>query len=242
MTCQCSCLSRLKGLLRRYPGKFLGLLRIPMDLAMFWAGVQTMTFAPLFIGQDLHAREWVVSVGGLATVIQTGNPWIACVGLIGLVSSIVLIVYADPVKHPGEPDPQDYQSLLNPLKFWKYPWEFASLMAIGKALNLLMSGISRARLDDLFLALCLIVGQLLVQIPQRALVPGAVRPQSLLAKLKEKIAENPNRACAHVMNIGNLVFTISALVMLDFPRIFAGIWNICLNAYLMARASKRLAP
>ncbi len=201
-----------------------------------------MTFAPLFIGHDLHTHEWVISVGGLAAVMRAGNPWVACVGLIGLLSSLVLLVYADPVKHPGEQDPQDHQGLFIPLKFWRYPWEFASLMAIGKALNLLMSGISRARLDDLFLALCLIVGQLLVQIPERSPVPGAVRHQGLFAKLKEKIAENPNQACAHVMNIGNLVFTICALAMLEFPRIFAGLWNICLNAYLMARASKRLTP
>lgn len=242
MTRQGSFLSRLSGLRRRYPGKLLGLLRIPMDLAMFWAGVQTMTFAPLFIGHDLHVREWVISVEGLAAVMRAGNPWVACVGLVGLLSSLVLIAYADPVKHPGKQDPQDHQGLFNPLKFWRYPWEFASLMAIGKALNLLMSGISRARLDDLFLALCLIVGQVLVQIPERSPVPGAVRPQGLFAKLREKIAENPNRACAHVMNIGNLVFTICALAMLEFPRIFAGLWNICLNAYLMARASKRLTP
>lgn len=240
MTRPGSYLNWFSGLLRRYPGKLLGLLRIPMDLAMLWAGVQAMTWTPLFTGHTLQSREWVISVESLTAAMRSGNPWVACVGFVGLLSSLVLIVYADPVKHLGEQDPQDHQGLLNPLQFWRYPWEFASLMAIGKALNLLMSGIYRARFDDFFLALCLIVGQVLVQIPERSPAFDATRPQGLFAKLKEKIAENPNRACAHVMNIGNLVFTICALAMLEFPRIFAGLWNICLNAYLMTRASKRL--
>lgn len=200
--------------LLKYPGKSLGVLRVPIDLALIYAGM------------DFSAQE--------------PNPWVLMVGVAGLISSVVLIIFADQAHNQAQIDPQDATHKFKSLMFWKYPWEFASVMAFVKVINFLISGISRARFDDLFLGLCILVGQSLVQIPERK--PGEVIPASANAwqKLKDCIAQSPNRAGAHVMTIGNVVFAMYALSPFDMSRFFAGIWNICLNTYLMARASKRL--
>lgn len=201
-------------LLRKYPGKSLGVLRVPIDLALIEAGLD-------FSGQAF-------------------NPWVLMVGVAGLISSVVLIIFADQVHGQIQIDPQDARHRYKSFMFWKYPWEFASVMAFVKVVNFLISGVSRARFDDLFLGICILIGQSLVQIPERKPGENIHASASFWEKLKDRIAQSPNRAGAHVMTVGNVVFAIYALSPFELARFFAGIWNICLNTYLMARASKRL--
>lgn len=204
----------LAELLRIYPGKSLGCLRMPIDLALIKAGFESAE--------------------------QTANPWVLMVGVAGLISSIVLLVFADKASHTTAIDPQDARHRFKWLMYWKYPWEFASVMAFVKVINFLLSGILRARFDDLFLGLCILVGQSIVQIPESK--PGTkINPLApMFVRIKDRVAQSPNRYGAYVMNLGNLVFTAYALSSFEFYRLFAGIWNILLNTYLMARSSKRL--
>lgn len=204
----------LANVLRYYPGKCLGGLRIPVDLALVKAGLETAE--------------------------QDANPWVLMVGLAGLMSSIVLVLFADRVNKTATFDPQDAHRRFKWLICWKYPWEFASVMAFVKVLNLSLSGILMARLDDLFLGICILIGQLIVQIPESP--PGAKLDPSAspVTRVKAILAQRPNRYGAHVINVGNVGFAISSVYTGDLYRFFAGSWNIILNAYLMARSSKRI--
>ena len=207
-------LKHLSALLRDYPGKALGTLRVPIDLALVYAGIDT--------------------AGHIM------NPWVIMVGVAGLISSIILIIFADRNSGNTLIDPQDASYRFKSLMFWKYPWEFASTMAFIKVINFFISGISLARFDDFFLGLCILIGQSLVQIPERKAGDAPPQSASKWVKIKDLVAKSPNRAGAWVMTAGNVVFALYALSPFELARFFAGVWNICLNTYLMARASKRL--
>lgn len=207
-------MTALFNLMARFPGKSLGLLRVPIDLALIRAGID-------------------------ATGVIT-NQWISAVGLVGLISSVVLIAFADKQRRTLELDPQDASGYFKWLVFWKYPWEFASAMAFIKALNLLISGISQQRLDDLFLGLCVLFGQLIVQFPERAHKGRLPEGANYFTRAKVWTLSRPNRLGAYIMSVGNAVFVMYALSPLEPFRLFSGMWNILLNTYLMARASKRL--
>ena len=176
---------------------------------------------------------------GFESANQSANPWVLMVGVAGLISSIVLFVFADRTNHSQSVDPQDLSHRFKWLVFWKYPWEFASAMAFIKVINFLISGVTRSRVDDLFLGLCILIGQSIVQIPERKSTAIKKVPTTLIEKMKIRISQNPNRTGAYIMNIGNVVFAVYALFPLELYRLFAGIWNILLNSYLMARSSKR---
>lgn len=207
-------LKSLANVLRFYPGKSLGGLRIPVDLALVKAGFETAE--------------------------QSANPWVLMVGLAGLMSSIVLIVFADRTSHSAIIDPQDVRRRFKWIMYWKYPWEFASAMAFVKVVNLSLSGVLMARLDDLFLGLCILIGQLIVQIPETKPGTKVEASASLVVRLKNVLSQRPNRYGAHVINVGNVGFALMSIYNADFYRFFAGGWNIILNAYLMARSSKRI--
>lgn len=207
-------MTALFNLLSRFPGKSLGLLRVPIDLALIRAGIN--------------------DTGAIT------NQWISAVGLVGLISSVVLIAFADKQRRTLELDPQDANGYFKWLIFWKYPWEFASAMAFIKALNLLISGVSQKRLDDLFLGLCILFGQLIVQFPERASKRRPPEGMNYLNRVKIWILSRPNRLGAYIMSVGNAVFVVYALSPFEPFRLFSGAWNILLNTYLMARASKRL--
>ena len=207
-------LKSLADVLRFYPGKALGGLRIPVDLALVKAGFETAE--------------------------QSANPWVLMVGLAGLMSSIVLIAFADRTSHSAIVDPQDVRHRFKWIMYWKYPWEFASVMAFVKVINLALSGILMARFDDLFLGICILIGQLIVQIPESKPGVKADASASFAVRLKSILAQRPNRYGAHVINVGNIGFALISIYNADFYRFFAGGWNIILNAYLMARSSKRI--
>ena len=50
----------------------------------------------------------------------------------------------------------------------------------------------------------------------------------------------PQSRSAYIMSLGNVVFAAYALSPFELFRFFAGVWNILLNSYLMARSRKRL--
>lgn len=195
------------------PGKSLGALRLPIDVALIIAGL------------------------GIADTVV--NLWLTLVGIAGLLSSIVLIIYADRANDFNRLDPQDMKHRYRYVMFWKYPWEFASTMAFIKAFNFLVSGITWIRFDDVFLGACIFIGQAIVLIPERE-ANGSYSGSTMLSRIKGYVMHRPNRTGAYVMTVGNLVFVIYALSPFNLARFFAGTWNICLNTYLMARASKRL--
>lgn len=200
--------------IQEHPGKALGALRLPIDMALIFAG--------------------------LGTTEANANPWVMAVGVAGLISSVVLIFFADRKNSLEQIDPQDLDHRYRYLIFWKYPWEFASTMAFIKAFNFLISGFSMMRLDDFFLGICIFIGQAIVLIPERATNKTGIVATTLCLKIKDFVFDRPNRTGAYVMTVGNLVFVAYALSPFNFARCFAGAWNICLNTYLMARASKRL--
>lgn len=201
-------------LLLNFPGKSLGFLRIPIDLALIRAGFNA---------------EGVVL-----------NQWILFVGLAGLISSMVLILFSDQLQRTNQLDPQDSNGYFKWLVFWKYPWEFASAMAFIKSLNLFLSGMTHHRFDDLFLGFCVLVGQLIVQIPERSIQVRYVPRVKYLARVRNWVISRPNRICAYIMSLGNVVFVWYSLSPIEVFRVFSGVWNIFLNIYLMTRASKRL--
>ena len=205
--------NRVAQCIQNHPGKALGALRLPIDVALIFAG--------------------------LSTTGMIVNPWITVVGVAGLVSSIVLIFYADLTNSLDKVDPQDLGHRYRFLMFWKYPWEFASTMAFIKSLNFLISGVSLMRFDDFFLGVCILLGQAIVLIPERQQNQTGPASTWFLA-VKDFVMHRPNRTGAYVMTVGNFVFVLYALVPFDLARFFAGAWNICLNTYLMARSSKRL--
>lgn len=207
-------LRSLSQLLRAFPGKSLGWLRIPIDLALIKAGFESAD--------------------------QAANPWVLMVGVAGLISSIVLVVFADRTNHSHRIDPQDARHTFKWLLFWKYPWEFASAMAFVKVVNFLISGISRSRADDLFLGLCILIGQAIVQIPERKATEKVQDCATRMSRIRDRISQSPNRVGAYIMSLGNVVFAAYALSPFELFRFFAGVWNILLNSYLMARSSKRL--
>lgn len=206
-------LNRVAQSIQNHPGKALGALRLPIDVALIFA--------------SLSSTEMIA------------NPWIMAVGIAGLISSIVLIFYTDRTNSLDQPDPQDVGHRYRFLMFWKFPWEFASTMAFIKAVNFLISGISLMRFDDFFLGVCILVGQAIVLIPERQKNQTSLASTWCL-KVKNYVTHRPNRTGAYVMTIGNFIFVMYALSPFDFARFFAGTWNICLNTYLMARSSKRL--
>ena len=79
-------MAQLLPLLSKFPGKSLGILRIPIDLALIRAGFNA---------------EGLIS-----------NQWILFVGLVGLISSIVLIIFADQLQRANQVDPQDSNGYL----------------------------------------------------------------------------------------------------------------------------------
>ena len=91
-----------------------------------------------------------------------------------------------------------------------------------------------------FFGLCVLFGQLIVQFPERAYKGRPPEGTNYVNRVKVWILSSPNRLGAYIMSVGNAVFVVYALSPLEYFRLFSGIWNILLNTYLMARASKRL--
>jgi len=224
-------MTKISKLLDTYPGKGLGALRLPVDFMLLKAGIGAQAV-------DLALQGQVTE--GFNAISQHGNPYLAFVGLIGITSSAVLFAFTDRSAKNGQtPDPQDESLKFREFKPWKFPWEYNARIGQIKAAGLMASAVMAGRIDDGILAATIIAGQQVTRrVPEAK--PGTLAPATTKREaVANWVKERPNRASAHIMNIGNIAFTVGGIVSGDVSRIFAGAYSTGLNAVLMTRASKR---